>query len=123
MACGPGSGFMVMSVVMEALQNIYGWRGAFIGMAGITLFVCVLATTFNQNVKGTVQDELHRDVQETGDNAVCFDLSLLRNKRLVVIVISTAVIYLGHFVPQVHLVRQLISSNYKLRCFKTHFGG
>ena len=45
-SAGPAAGVFVMSPIVQALLDRFGWRGAYIGQAGLCLAVALLACKF-----------------------------------------------------------------------------
>ena len=101
-ASGPGAGTFTMSPILALSIEALGWRGAFIVMAGIVAFICVLGCTFDPNTpKKASEEHVHMCIhaKEKGRK-------LIKNAEYLLLVFATTIAVLGNSVPQVHLVSQ-----------------
>lgn len=89
----------ILSLSIEGL----GWRGAFIVMAGIVAFVCVLGCTFGPNTPKDTSEEYVHMCKYAKEK----DRKLIKNAEYLLIVFVTTIAVKGNSVPQVHLVSQL----------------
>ena len=102
-ASGPGAGTFVMSPILALSIEELGWRGAFIVMAGIVAFICVLGCTFDPNTpKDTCEERVHVEIYANEKKR-----KLIKNTEYLLIVFVTTIVVLGNSVPQVHLVSHL----------------
>ena len=105
-----GASLVVMSPVCQALIDAYGWRGAFRGMSGCALVIFVMGWTLDPNV---ACEEAGESVEETKpsktkETSKILDLSMWRNITFVVLAISSFFVFIGHTIPIVHLVSNLV---------------
>ena len=105
-----GASLVVMSPVCQALIDAYGWRGAFRGMSGCALVIFVMGWTLDPNV---AREEAGESVEETKpsktkETSKILDLSMWRNITFVVLAISSFFVFIGHTIPIVHLVSNLV---------------
>ena len=105
-----GASLVVMCPVCQALIDAYGWRGAFRGMSGCALVIFVMGWTLDPNV---AREEAGESVEETKpsktkETSKILDLSMWRNITFVVLAISSFFVFIGHTIPIVHLVSNLV---------------
>ena len=101
-AMGPGGGLFVMSPIVQALFEKFGWRGTFLAMAGIDSITCILAFAYKpvtQDSEST--EELNIDQQQ---DKKFWDISILKHKVYVSCTTAGIVYYLAHYIPPVHMV-------------------
>jgi len=100
-ATGPGGGLFVMSPVVQALVDALDWRGAFMAMAGVVAItgplVCVFLRIPDENTE-------QNNAEDEKKGKVC-DFSVFRNKRFVIFTWAVCLMYTGHYIPSVHMVR------------------
>ena len=111
---GPAAGVFVMSPIVQALLDRFGWRGAYIGQAGLCLVVALLACTFEPHVEGDALENYKVKLDEIEQEGSCsrtklqqlfaFDFSFLKNIKYTVCTISFAVLHLGIGIPTIHMV-------------------
>ncbi|XP_020629610.1 monocarboxylate transporter 4-like [Orbicella faveolata] len=101
-ATGPGGGLFVMSPVVQALVDALDWRGAFMAMAGIVALIGPLVCVFRRMPGdiGTEQNSAEDEIK----GKLC-DFSVFRNKRFVIFTLAVCLMYTGHYIPSVHMVR------------------
>ncbi|XP_078342262.1 monocarboxylate transporter 13-like isoform X1 [Oculina patagonica] len=99
-ATGPGGGLFVMSPVVQALVVALDWRGTFMTMAGIVAIIGPLTCVFLRMPDNT---DL-RGAQNEKKGKLC-DFSFFRNKHFVIFTVAMSLMYAGHYIPSVHMVR------------------
>ena len=110
MSLGAPLGVALMSPVIQLLLDTLDWKRTFMSIAGIELLVCVLARSFDPNVKNVESNQVKCDEnRESQDKTTTRGIvsSLMRNPMFLIVVFSTAISYLGHTIPYVHLVSVL----------------
>lgn len=103
-AMGPGGGLFIMSPIVQALFERFGWRGTFLAMAGVVSLACVMAFVYRPITLESDKVELHSDSKT--DNKF-WDFSIVKHKKFMLCVTAGVVFYLGHYTPTVHMVRFL----------------
>ena len=101
-ATGPGGGLFVMSPVLQALVDALDWRGTFMAMAGIVAIIGLLICVFLRMPDSTDQLSTQNEEKEK----LC-DFSVYRNKRFVIFTVAMCLMYIGHYIPSVHMVSRL----------------
>ena len=101
-AMGPGGGLFVMSPIVQALFERFGWRGTFLAMAGIVSLTCILAFVYRP-IKVDSADRVGSNINQKQDNKF-WDTSILKHKVFVLCTIAGVVIYIVHYTPSVHMV-------------------
>ena len=99
-AMGPGGGLFIMSPIVQALFENFGWRGTFLAMAGIDAVTCILAFVY----RPISQDSNQEDSSVNQQEKKFWDISIIKHKVYVFCVIAGIVYYLAHYTPPVHLV-------------------
>ena len=112
---GHGGGVLIMGPTLEALIRAIGWKDAYRIMAGVAFVLCSLAITFDPNVEKDAEekDKGEREEIKEGENdslirtkmKKIFDFSVWKVPPVIAIVLAACVVEFGHFVPQIHLVR------------------
>lgn len=100
-AMGPGGGLFVMSPIVQALFERFGWRGTFLAMAGIVSLTCILAFVYRPIKLDS--DRVELNINQKQDNKF-WDTSILKHKVFVLCTIAGVVIYIVHYTPSVHMV-------------------
>lgn len=101
LVAGHAAGIMIVTPVLQVLLERLGWRTSFLVWAGVTSSICILGCLFNNH--NTVQTkETTRHDRKDGDSPA---FSIWRHPPFVVYTASTAVLYLGLHIPQLHMVR------------------
>ncbi|KAJ7335982.1 hypothetical protein OS493_013348 [Desmophyllum pertusum] len=100
-AMGPGGGLFIMSPIVHALFEKYGWRGTFLSMAGIVSITCILVFVYRPIV---LDSELNINRKQ---DKKFWDISILKHKVFVLCTLAGAVLYSAHYTPAVHMVRYL----------------
>ena len=113
-AMGPGGGVFIMSPLVQELFETFGWRGTFLCMAGIISVTCFMAFVYQPIV-------LESEKLELKDDKKFWDISLLRHKRFLICVTATTIIYFGHYVAPVHMVRLFTIESCRLASAKSFF--
>lgn len=110
-SAGPAAGVLIMSPVAQKLIDILDWRKAMLILGGMNLATAVLGVAISRKVH---QPELVNESFSVPRKKNCISVvfscnfSVLKNPWLVLIVTMNVVLYLGHFMPLVHLVRTCI---------------
>ena len=100
-AMGPGGGLFVMSPIVQALFERFGWRGTFLAMAGIVSLTCILAFVYRPIKLDS--DRVELNINQKQENKF-WDTSILKHKVFVLCTIAGVVIYIVHYTPSVHMV-------------------
>lgn len=107
MAMSSGAGFVIISPICQALLTAFGWRGAFRGLALISLIVFLLGWSFDPRVGREEtedpfgKDEKLRNPRKKG----MLDFSMWRNSTFATISVLTSFIYIGHISSSLHLIQ------------------
>ena len=102
-AMGPGGGLFIMSPIVQALFERFGWRGTFLAMAGIISLACVMALVYRPISLESDKVELHSNSKA---DSKFWDFSIVKHKKFMLCVTAGVVFYLGHYTPTVHMVSQ-----------------
>ena len=97
-AMGPGGGLFIMSPIVHALFEKYGWRGTFLSMAGIVSITCILAFVYRPIVSDSELNINQKQYEKF------WDISILKHKVFVLCTLAGAVLYCAHYTPLVHMV-------------------
>ncbi|XP_078342332.1 monocarboxylate transporter 4-like [Oculina patagonica] len=104
-AMGPGGGLFIMSPIVQALFEKFGWRGTFLAMAGIDSIICVLAFVYKPVAQDSDRNE-ELNINQQQDKKF-WDISIIKHKVYVFCTTAGIVYYLAHYIPPVHMVRYL----------------
>ena len=100
-AMGPGGGLFIMSPLVQVLFENFGWRGTFLAMAGVNSITCLLAFVYKPIILESDEVQLNGDRK---DGRKFWNVSIFKQKKFVVLVAACMVLYLGHYIPPVHMV-------------------
>ena len=100
-AMGPGGGLFIMSPIVHALLEKYGWRGTFLSMAGIVSITCILAFIYRPIVSDSDREQQNVNRKQ---GKKFWDISILKHKVFLLCTMSGAVFYLSHYIPPMHMV-------------------
>ena len=107
---GHAAGVMIMSAVIQALLSGLGLQGVFMVGSAMVFVVCFLACTFDPDIQGdSVQDssQVVKELVKPKDEG-----PLWRNTSFDIYTLSTALLYLGLHVPQLHMVSRRDQASY-----------
>ena len=103
LVAGHAAGIMIVSPLLQVLLERFGWRRTFLVWAGVVSSICVFGCMFKSNVQNELRNG-EATKREQGDiHSQSF--SIWRHPPFLVYATSTAVLYLGHHIPQLHMVR------------------
>mgnify|MGYP001792989753 CR=1 FL=1 len=103
MTCGPGAGLLILSPVIGALQASFGWRVPYRSLAAINSVVCILGCTFNLLLQRTFEGK-EQQINAVKTHTSLKTVSIFKNYRYLVYVISHTVVLLPMYVPMIHMV-------------------
>lgn len=103
LVAGHAAGIMIVSPLLQALLSRLGWRGTFLLWAGVVSPICVFGCVFKNYVQNELRNEEGIKRERRGGDSQTF--SIWRHPPFLVYATSTAVLYLGHHIPQLHMVR------------------
>ena len=105
-------GMFVMTQATQALLQSFGWPGALRGLAALLSVTSLCACVFDPHVSS--QDCLEKNGAHKAvmRNSKLCDISLFMNRDFVIFSISATVVFLGYFVPSLHMV-SLVSHDTK----------
>ena len=103
LVAGHAAGIMIVSPLLQALLSRLGWRRTFLLWAGVVSPICVFGFVFKNNVQNELQNEEGIKRERRDGHSKAF--SIWRHPPFLVFATSTAVLYLGHHIPQLHMVR------------------
>lgn len=107
LVAGHAAGIMIVTPVLQVLLDNFGWRTSFLLWAGLTSPICVFGFAFNSNFQKELDDG--KSSKADRDESCSHKFSIWKHPPFVVYTISTAVLYLGLHVPQVHMVSYKMS--------------
>ena len=116
LTAGHGGGVLVMGPTLEALIRTVGWQTTYRIMAGVAFVLCSLAITFDPNVEvdeekksiNKKEEEEEASGEEKDDNLtirIKNYFSVWKEPPVIAIIVGACIVEWGHFVPQIHLVR------------------
>ena len=124
LTAGHGGGVLVMGPTLEALIRATGWQTTYRIMAGVAFVLCSLAVTFDPNVEKDEEkispkekDEEEEAGGEEKDEKIItkiknvLDFSVWKEPPVIAIIVGACVVEWGHFVPQIHLVRDVLANS------------
>ncbi|KAJ7374305.1 hypothetical protein OS493_007391 [Desmophyllum pertusum] len=102
-----GASLLVMSPVCQALLDAFGWRGAFRGLGCIVLIVFLIGWALDPNVASEENEEVSERSKtcKARQSGKILDFSMWTNITFVAITISSSVVFIGHYIPMIHLSR------------------
>ncbi|XP_022793943.1 monocarboxylate transporter 12-like [Stylophora pistillata] len=104
LTCGQGAGVLIMAPVLQMMVDAYGWRTTYRMMAGVVFLICLTAVTYSPNVEG--EDTEETSAEKEDEKRGCYiDVSVWKEPKVLVLIVSSTVIMFGHYTPQIHLVR------------------
>ena len=118
---GLGLGVLVQGPLLQELIDNYGWKTTYRIMAGVLFGICLLALTYDPNVKpegerdtqenfdqlsssANNSNNIHSNPNESRIRKIIPDVSVWKVPAFVAITVSSAVAQFGQYVPQIHLV-------------------
>ena len=110
MSLGAPLGVALMSPVIQLLLDTLDWKRTFMSIAGIELLVCVLARSFDSNVRNVEPNQVKRDENKGSQDKTAASgifSSLMRNPIFLTVTFSSTIAYIGQTIPSVHLVSDL----------------
>ena len=124
LTAGHGGGVLVMGPTLEALIRATGWQTTYRIMAGVAFVLCSLAVTFDPNVEKDEEkispkekDEEEEAGGEEKDEKIItkiknvLNFSVWKEPPVIAIIVGACVVEWGHFVPQIHLVRDVLANS------------
>ena len=121
LTAGHGGGVLIMGPTLEALVRITGsWQTTYRILAGVVFVLCSLAVTFDPNVEsdeepinreqgGGADGEDEKDEKVATKKKQLLDFSVWKEPPVIAIIVGASVVEFGHFVPQIHLVRDRLT--------------
>ncbi|KAJ7374268.1 hypothetical protein OS493_007349 [Desmophyllum pertusum] len=102
-----GASLLVMSPVWQALLDAFGWRGTFRGLGCIVLIVFFIGWALDPNVASEENEEVSERSKtcKARQSGKILDFSMWTNITFVAITISSSVVFIGHYIPMIHLSR------------------
>ncbi|XP_074631618.1 monocarboxylate transporter 10-like [Acropora palmata] len=117
LTAGIGTGILIMGPILEELTRVTNWQTTFRIMAGVNLLVSLGAVTFDPNVEKDQEkvpskdEDMEKENTEREKGSVVsemqsvFDVSVWKEPRVLALFLPEFFVGLGHFVPQIHMVR------------------
>ncbi|XP_006824373.1 monocarboxylate transporter 12-like [Saccoglossus kowalevskii] len=126
---GTGCGAFIISPLLRSLINVYGWRGSFIILGGISLHMCVsgallrpihflddnehcedehISDSRRKETYPSYEDKSKLSCLRTKINGIMnfFELSLLKNHMFAMLLVSDVFFGFGINIPVVHIVKR-----------------
>lgn len=92
-----------MAPVLQMMIDAYDWKTTYRIMAGVIFLMCLTALTYSPNVEG--EDTEGTPAEEEGKEKGCYiDVSVWKEPKVLVLILSSTIIMFGHYTPQIHLV-------------------
>ena len=105
LTCGQGGGVLIMSPLLQIMNDTLGWQNTYKIMAGVVLFLCLSGLTYSPNVQSEDAEIRSVEMKRKGCH---IDVSVWKEPKFVVLVVSASVMFFGHYPPQIHLVNMNI---------------
>ena len=129
--CGQGGGVLILGPLLQTMVDAFGWQTTYQIMAGVVLSLCLSGLTYSPNVENEDADNADNvvevDAKTSTTEGVQIEqfrhaggakslasaeekkechvfLTVWKEPKFVVLVLSASVVMFGHFVPQIHLV-------------------
>ena len=103
LTCGQGAGVLIMAPVLQMMIDAYDWKTTYRIMAGVIFLMCLTALTYSPNVEG--EDTEGTPAEEEDKEKGCYiDVSVWKEPKVLVLILSSTIIMFGHYTPQIHLV-------------------
>ena len=92
-----------MAPVLQMMIDAYDWKTTYRIMAGVIFLMCLTALTYSPNVEG--EDTEGTPAEEEDKEKGCYiDVSVWKEPKVLVLILSSTIIMFGHYTPQIHLV-------------------
>lgn len=118
-----GAALVVMSPVCQVLIDTFGWRGAFRGMSCFVFIIFFIGWTLDPNVANGETTQAFEESQQSQarQSSRILDFSMWGNTTFVVLNIASFFVYIGHSIPPLHFVSNLLIFFFYIFCSQVLF--